>query len=386
MYLLIQKTRLGMMIRAGASNREMVQSLGININLLYRLVFALGVALAAFAGMIAAPVASVFPGMGNQVLIVCFVVVVIGGIGSVKGAMLAAILIGLVDTFGKVLTLEIGGVQLLPQLSGMMIYVLMAAVLLARPEGLFGTRLMRQSRLGTAMLLLCLLALLFLPLFAEKYYIQLFTKIMIMAIFAMSLDLLVGFTGLVSLGHAAFFGVAGYVLAFAAPQYQAANLWLSLPLAMACSGLLALVIGALVLRTSGIYFIMVTLAFAQMVYFVFHDTKIAGGADGIYVYVKPVASIAGWEPFTLENHVHFYFVVLLLLVLVYTALRMLLASLVRPGDRRHPRERAAHALARLPHVPLQARVLRARGRAGGHGGLFRRGPVRLRQSGDARLA
>jgi len=140
MYLLIQKTRLGMTIRAGSANREMVQSLGININLLYRLVFALGVALAAFAGMIAAPVASVFPGMGNQVLIVCFVVVVIGGIGSVKGAMLAAILIGLVDTFGSVLTFRIGGVQLLPELSGMMIYLLMAAVLLARPEGLFGRR------------------------------------------------------------------------------------------------------------------------------------------------------------------------------------------------------------------------------------------------------
>ena len=140
MYLLIQKTRLGMVIRAGAANREMVQSLGININLLYRLGFALGMALAAFAGMIAAPVASVFPGMGNQVLIVSFVVVVIGGIGSVKGAFLAAILIGLVDTFGKVLAFEIGGVQLLPQLSGMMIYVLMAAVLLARPEGLFGRR------------------------------------------------------------------------------------------------------------------------------------------------------------------------------------------------------------------------------------------------------
>ena len=139
MYLLIQKTRLGMMIRAGSTNREMVQSLGINIDLLYRLVFALGVALAAFAGMIAAPVASVFPGMGNQVLIVCFVVV-IGGIGSVKGAMLAAILIGMVDTFGKVLTFKIGSLQILPELSGMMIYVLMAVVLLARPEGLFGRR------------------------------------------------------------------------------------------------------------------------------------------------------------------------------------------------------------------------------------------------------
>jgi len=185
---------------------------------------------------------------------------------------------------------------------------------------------MRLLRPAGAVLLICLVALAVLPWFAEKYYVQLFTKIMIMAIFAMSLDLLVGFTGLVSLGHAAYFGLAGYVLAFAAPQYEAANLWLSLALAMACSGLLALAIGVLVLRTSGIYFIMVTLAFAQMVFFVFHDTKIAGGADGIYVYVKPVAAIAGWEPFTLENYTHFYFVVLALLALVYAALRVLLAS------------------------------------------------------------
>ena len=137
MYFLIQKTRLGMMIRAGSTNREMVQSLGINIKLVYRLVFALGVALAAFAGMIAAPVASVFPGMGNQVLIVCFVVVVIGGMGSVRGAMVAAILIGLVDTFGKVLHLELGGVKILPEMSSMTVYLLMAVILLWRPEGLF---------------------------------------------------------------------------------------------------------------------------------------------------------------------------------------------------------------------------------------------------------
>lgn len=129
MYLLIQKTRLGMMIRAGASNREMVQSLGINIKLIYTLVFAMGVALAAFAGMIAAPVSSVFPNMGGQVLIICFVVVVIGGIGSVKGAMLAALLIGLADTFGQVL---------LPEMAGMIVYLLMAIVLVWRPAGLFG--------------------------------------------------------------------------------------------------------------------------------------------------------------------------------------------------------------------------------------------------------
>jgi len=128
LYFLIARTRVGMMIRAGASNREMVEVLGLNINLIYRLVFALGVALAAFAGMIAAPVSSVYPGMGTQVLIVCFVVVVIGGIGSVWGALVAALLIGLTDTFSKVLV---------PEAAGVSVYVLMAAILLWRPEGLF---------------------------------------------------------------------------------------------------------------------------------------------------------------------------------------------------------------------------------------------------------
>ena len=128
MYLLISKTRLGMMVRAGATNREMVQSLGINITLLYRVVFAVGVALAVFAGMIAAPMSSVYPGMGGQVLIICFVVVVIGGIGSIKGALIDALLIGFVDTFGKVLWQEGAGA---------LVYVLMAAILLWRPAGLF---------------------------------------------------------------------------------------------------------------------------------------------------------------------------------------------------------------------------------------------------------
>ncbi|MGA0612308.1 branched-chain amino acid ABC transporter permease [Caldimonas sp. KR1-144] len=128
MYFVIARTRLGMRVRAGASNREMVQALGLNIRLLYRIVFAVGVALAALAGMIAAPVSSVYPGMGGQVLIICFVVVVIGGIGSVRGALLAALLVGFVDTFGKVF---------FPEAAGVLVYVLMAAILLWKPEGLF---------------------------------------------------------------------------------------------------------------------------------------------------------------------------------------------------------------------------------------------------------
>jgi branched-chain amino acid transport system permease protein len=128
LFALLRYTRLGMMIRAGASNREMVRSLGIDIKFLFRVVFALGVALAAFAGMINAPASSVYPGMGNQVLIICFVVVVIGGIGSVPGALVAALVIGFVDTFGKVF---------LPDYAGMLVYLLMAVILLWRPEGLF---------------------------------------------------------------------------------------------------------------------------------------------------------------------------------------------------------------------------------------------------------
>lgn len=125
----VQRTRLGMMIRAGASNRDMVRGLGVPITRLYRIVFAGGVALAALAGMIAAPMSSVYPGMGGNVLIVCFVIVVIGGIGSIGGALVASLLVGFVDTFGKVFFAE---------LSGIGIYLLMAIVLVWRPQGLFG--------------------------------------------------------------------------------------------------------------------------------------------------------------------------------------------------------------------------------------------------------
>ena len=128
LYLLIQRTRVGAKIRAGASNRDMVQLLGIDINLVYRLVFSLGVALAAFAGMINAPTSAVSPGMGMQVLIVSFVVVIVGGIGSVWGALVASLLVAFADTFGKVLV---------PDYAGMAIYVLMALILVWRPEGLF---------------------------------------------------------------------------------------------------------------------------------------------------------------------------------------------------------------------------------------------------------
>ena len=183
------------------------------------------------------------------------------------------------------------------------------------------------SPLLRVLLLVGLAALALYPLVGSAFYLQLVAKIMIAAIFAMSLDLLVGFTGLVSLGHAAFFGIGAYALMLLSPEYQAASFWLSLPVALAAAAIAALIIGALVLRTSGVYFIMVTLAFAQMFFYFAIKSKTLGGSDGAYIYVKPDASILGWRPFDLGNRLHFYYAALVLMVATYGLLRTVLGSL-----------------------------------------------------------
>ena len=184
----------------------------------------------------------------------------------------------------------------------------------------------RQPRSLQVLLIAGLVALAAFPLVGEKFYIQFITKIMITAMFAMSLDLLVGYTGLVSLGHALPFGLAAYALMFVTPENGAAGLWRSLAAAAGVAGIASLVVGLLVLRTSGIYFIMVTLAFGQMAYYYVHDSRHLGGSDGKYIYVRPVLEIFGWQPFDLENPAHFYYVALALTAFVYVTLRVLLAS------------------------------------------------------------
>jgi len=183
-----------------------------------------------------------------------------------------------------------------------------------------------MPRPAQILLLAVLLALAAFPLVGEKFYIQFVTKVMIMALFAMSLDLLVGYAGLVSLGHALPFGLAAYALMLMTPEYQAPGFWLSIAASMSVAAIASLVVGLLVLRTSGIYFIMVTLAFGQMAYYYVHDSKHLGGSDGKYIYVRPAFEMFGWKPFDLENPAHFYYVVLALMVFVYTTIRILLAS------------------------------------------------------------
>lgn len=179
----------------------------------------------------------------------------------------------------------------------------------------------KQVALVAALLVLALF-----PFAGATFYTELVTKVMILAIFALSLDLLVGYTGLVSFGHAAFFGVGAYTLGLLTPKYEAANVWLTLPLAIVVAGMSALLVGAFVVRVKGIYFIMVTLAFAQMFYFLFHDTKFGRGSDGISMNFKPVATIGDFTPFDLANATHFYYLVFAALLLVFVFLRLLLRS------------------------------------------------------------
>ncbi|TAG35168.1 MAG: branched-chain amino acid ABC transporter permease [Polaromonas sp.] len=171
-----------------------------------------------------------------------------------------------------------------------------------------------------------LVALLAFPFAGTPFYTEMVTRMMIMAIFAMSLDLLQGVTGLVSLGHAAYFGLAGYALAFLTPQGQAISLWWTLPVAVLASGLAALLIGFFAVRTHGIYFIMVTMAFAQMVFYLFFDNKVLGGSDGLYINFKPSAAMFGWVPFDLDSKRVLYYFTLAALLLVYAFLRRLLFS------------------------------------------------------------
>jgi branched-chain amino acid transport system permease protein len=191
--------------------------------------------------------------------------------------------------------------------------------------------------------LLALLPLLPEPI-GSKFHLELGAQVLTMAVFALSLQLLVGYTGLVSLGHAAFFGFAAYLCAMLAPQGEPGSGWLMLVAAIAGAALLALVIGALVMRTRGIYFIMVTLAFAQLVYFGFHDTSRFGGSDGAYIYFRPEFSIAGRKLIDLDSPAVFYWFTLAATAFTVALLAVLLRS------------RFGHALVGIKHNEQRMRA------------------------------
>ena len=305
LHLLLGHTRAGMLVRAGASDRMMIQVLGINIVRLNHLIFAVGAALAGFAGAMAGPILAVQSGMGEPVLILTLVVIVIGGIGSIRGGFVAAMLIGLVDTFGRVV--------LPAALGSIIVYLLMAVVLLIRPTGLFpvpgagshaghgatsakplGANL-SALKLSTFSVITLLIFFAAVPIISilidEPFYIRFFTRTMLFGIAVLGLGLILNYGGMVSFGHAAFVGIASYVVAILNFHASANSLIFGLPgtnnaliawpVAIACSAALAFVIGAVSVRTTGLYFIMITLAFAQMLFYFFIALPTYGGESGL---------------------------------------------------------------------------------------------------------
>src|SRR6202047_1739714 len=227
LWLVLERSRIGAMVRAGVDNAAMAAGLGANIPALFTGIFGFGVALAALGGIAAAPVLGLYPGMDSEILIPAFIVIVIGGMGSLRGAFIGSLLIGEAGTFGK---------AYFPSLPLFLTYLVMALVLLLRPQGLFGIKYVGVSaapavttvstpatfQIRTAGLLVAM-GMLAYPFLVTDYPRALVAEIYIFGIFAMSLDLLLGFTGLMSLGHAAFFGLGAYAVAILAAR--GGNAW-----------------------------------------------------------------------------------------------------------------------------------------------------------------
>ena len=322
LWLLFHRTRFGSLVRAATQDRDMVAALGVNQRWLFTGVFALGVGLAAFGGALQLPRDAVSHTMDLRIIVEVFVVVVIGGLGSVTGAFVAALIVSELNAFG---------ILVLPTISLVLVFIVMAAVLVLRPFGLFGKAegpvrpttglvlrpwrpLTGPERLAVAAVVV-LAALL--PLASGNYVLSVGAEILIFALFAASLQLPMSVGGLASFGHAAYFGLGAYGAALA---FKA----LGLPLVPAiASGILlgaagAAVFGWFCVRLSGVYFAMLTLAFAQIAWSVaFQWTDVTGGDNGI---------LGVWPPDWAARPSTFYWLVLAIVVLGIGALRMLTLS------------------------------------------------------------
>jgi branched-chain amino acid transport system permease protein len=320
--LLLRRTRWGVLVRAATQDREMVAALGVNQQWLFTAVFTLGIFLAAFGAALELPREAASHTMDLQIITEVLVVVVIGGLGNVLGTYIAAIIVSELNAFG---------ILVLPKISIILVFLVMAVVLVVRPWGLLGRpetavraasglQVMRWRPLLTRERLLVALAIAaaaLLPFVAGSYALTVASEVLIFMLFAASLHLLVGAGGLVSFGHAAYFGLGAYGAALTLKQ-------LALPMAAALvAGPLlgfagALVFGWFCVRLSGVYFAMLTLAFAQIVWSVaFQWTEVTGGDNGLIgVWPSPWASSAA----------HFYWLTLALVAAGIALLRVILFS------------------------------------------------------------
>lgn len=307
LWYLISRTRVGVLVRAATQDREMVAALGVNQSWLFTGVFFLGAALAGLGGAIQLPKGGADLLMDFNILAAIFVVVVIGGMGSLPGAYIAAVLISVLNVFG---------VSYLPQSTLVLMFVVMAVVLTFRPYGLLGREEVvgEHGQVGEPekpikpagsrariVVGLMLLALLLLPLMQSHFLVILATDIIIFCLFAASLHFLLGLGGLVSFGHAAYFGGGAYVAALLVTHADA-PMEMAFLLAPLGAGLAAVIIGWLCLRLTGVYFAMLTLALAQLLWsLVFQWDEFTGGDDGL-VNIWPAAWLS-------EANAYFYFTV-----------------------------------------------------------------------------
>ncbi|HET9764806.1 MAG TPA: ABC transporter permease [Casimicrobiaceae bacterium] len=305
---LVRRTHWGVLVRAASENRILVQALGIDPAWLFSSVFFLGAALAGLAGALQLPRESAHLGMDLSVIAEAFVVTVVGGLGSIPGAFIAALLIGL----ARALCIALGDVELagltiaLPRLTLVVEFIVMALVLAVRPHGLLGQAPTRapttpvaehrmlvrppgRRSLIAALVVFVLAALL--PLVVDEYDVVLGIDVLVFALFAASLQLLLGSGGLASFGHAAYFGLGAYAAAIA--TRHGAPLGAAVALAPAVASLAALAFGWFCVRLSGIYLAMLTLAFAQIVWSIaFQWDSFTGGSNGL-VGVWPPAALSG---------------------------------------------------------------------------------------------
>lgn len=335
LWYLLYRTKTGKVVRATSSDREMADALGINMSALFTLVFALGAILAGFGGALAGPARTVFPGVGTEVIIECFVVVVIGGLGNLWGALIGSLLIG---------TLETIGIILFPEFEMALIYLLMVAILVVRPWGLFGRPLKIKAlseknlemeaqeispvhfSVRTFARWIPLLLLLLVPLVAGRFYQYLTTQIFVASLVAIAFNLLLGTTGLLSFGQAAFYGVGAYTAALLLTKTGLGTLT-ALLLSPVAAAATAAVIGFFCVRLSGVHFAMLTLAFGQLVFaVVFKWYGFTGGDNGIQGIPVPPISLGGLGGIEIGSTKAMYYFVLAVVGLSVECLRRIRSS------------------------------------------------------------
>jgi branched-chain amino acid transport system permease protein len=316
-------TNFGLIIRSGAQDAGAVRLMGVDVSNYFTLVFALGSVLAGVAGVLAGPYLNVMPSMGDQIIITAFIVVIVGGLGSLKGSVVAALGIGLAQTLGSVFV---------PQLTGFTIFLLMVGVLLVRPQGIFGEYNVRQEatkiefeelirpiplRDRRVLALLAVLALI--PVGVgigySSYVLILLSLTFMWGLFALSLDLVMGYMGLLSFGHAAFWGVGAYTTGLFS-LHVTNSFVLAAAVTVLVTAVIAWIIGALSIRLSGVYFAMITLAFAEL----FHQLSLSWadltrGSDGLSGL--PTMELFGVGLVNLGNTRIFYYFALVVVVGVY---------------------------------------------------------------------